>query len=842
MGKMKLNKLILLGIMLTSIMPAFADSPLWESFVNPQNDARTKLWWFHGETESTPEGIDADLKAFKDNGIGGVVYYDQVHSDAKGAFESMSPEWWAMLKHSARKAKELGLSFEVAACNGYTAGGSWITPELGLQKTDFIDTLVTVAKPTDMTIVMHHPDPWFKDIATVMFADKPELASITVPGTPLTLTDNSSAELVFNAENPIAISGISYTVSPRGKGSTGSMNIPMKPQERFSGAGYIDFPPVGELEYSLDGKTWNKATELPAMENNIGHKSRRRTVSFPAVKASMFRIKFHDWMDPDGKFKKIEISGIRLYPRDIIDNYEVKTGLRTEATYPHLVGASVGAVAKQNVKDICSYLNGDTLRIRLQPGSWRIIRFGHRPTGAKTKHGRKNLIGYEADLMSPEAAKVHFRNYLKVIYDTLSSIGCPPSGAIIDSHEAGIANWTPGFEKIFSARNGYDITPWIPALANYIVDSREETDKTLLDYRQTIAQAINNGFYATFSRLCSGLGITLTSQAMLNIDADNIASRSKADKPQGEFWAYQKNGNFDCLDASSAAHLYGKPIASGEAFTDTPYDTEWEELIRIGNLAYCRGINEFVVCASSHQPWLDHKYDDSESKHPYIYHRLNPNWAESGNFWEYQARCATMLRQGMPIVDICVYIGEELPAKTMAYKLPLIPEGYNFDVCSLDALMNRMSVRDGKIVVKGGMTYNVLVIQDRTYISPHALAKIESLKSDGAIVVRCDKGENVATALANAGISPDATIKSADLPDDKLYFYHRRSADHDIYFFYNHSPEPYQKTTTLRTTATSAELWDATSATRKKTSLNRNKQIDLSLAPYQSTFIVLPIH
>lgn len=56
---------------------------LRQEFRFPNDSARTKLWWFHGETETTKEGITADLEAFKQAGIGGVVYYDQVHG--KGA-------------------------------------------------------------------------------------------------------------------------------------------------------------------------------------------------------------------------------------------------------------------------------------------------------------------------------------------------------------------------------------------------------------------------------------------------------------------------------------------------------------------------------------------------------------------------------------------------------------------------------------------------------------------------------------------------------------------------------------------------------------------------------------
>ena len=66
-------------------------------FLTPQDTARTKVWWFHGETETTREGITADLEAFRHAGVGGVVYYDQVHGDGKGACEALSPEWWEML-------------------------------------------------------------------------------------------------------------------------------------------------------------------------------------------------------------------------------------------------------------------------------------------------------------------------------------------------------------------------------------------------------------------------------------------------------------------------------------------------------------------------------------------------------------------------------------------------------------------------------------------------------------------------------------------------------------------------------------------------------------------------
>ena len=65
------------------------------------------------------------------------------------------------------------------------------------------------------------------------------------------------------------------------------------------------------------------------------------------------------------------------------------------------------------------------------------MRFAHESQGGYTKHGRTGLKGLECDKMSAEAAIVQWKNYFKVIYDSLSVRGCPPSGMIMDSHEAG---------------------------------------------------------------------------------------------------------------------------------------------------------------------------------------------------------------------------------------------------------------------------------------------------------------------------------------------------------------------------------------------------------------------
>ena len=146
---------------------AYTDDSLFNLFSNPPAECRTKLWWFHGETETTKEGIKKDLEEFKDKGIGGVVFYDQVHGNAPDAAPSMSPQWWEMLKYAALTAKELGIGFEVAVGNGYVSGGPWITPDLAMKKTVFIDTLINLRDSREISLT--HDINNFHDVASVAF-------------------------------------------------------------------------------------------------------------------------------------------------------------------------------------------------------------------------------------------------------------------------------------------------------------------------------------------------------------------------------------------------------------------------------------------------------------------------------------------------------------------------------------------------------------------------------------------------------------------------------------------------------------------------------------------------
>lgn len=903
---------------------------LWQEFASPSDASKTKVWWFHGQTEATDEGTTADLEAFKKAGIGGVVYYDQVHGKGEGASDVFSMDWWHELFFSAQGAKRLGLTFEVNISNGYVAGGPWITPKLGMQNIVTSDTVIQGGKVFNGIVSKPEREKTSWDIALIAFPEtsecregrinKPSLSSNIPDVNANSLFDGNgklmeiptqgkgkSVYLTVDYQKQYSARCLTYSMNARAKAPNCTMNVPGHHSKDFFGAGFVKLPNIGELEVSDDGTTYRKVCDLTPLYQSLSPISNQQTISFPQTKGRFYRLNLHDWTDSTGRFSRIRLGKISLSADNKIDHWETKSGIipdfidsastitesadcakaMNRATNgPLTLCKSTNAIDPHQIVNLTDKMDAEGhLTWKVPKGRWHLMRLAYTPTGSKVKHGRNGMSGLECDKMSKEAAIVQFRNYFSVIYDSLAKRGCPPVGMIMDSHEGGPQNWTPGFEEEFRNRRGYDIHPYLPALNGFVVGSTTQTEHFLYDFRRTIADLISDHYYATLDSLCRDKGVTLTAQAVgnaLNIDGDNIQAKGRVEKPQGEFWAYQTNGNYDIKESASAAHLYGKPIASAEAFTDAKYTNTLGELKQTADYAFAAGINEFVVCASAYQPWIERVPGNTAGGREYCLNRNNTYWKYSKPFWDYQARCAGMLRKGKPVIDLCVFIGDDAPVKLLANRLPEIPEGYNFDVATTDALL-KMRVDRHDVKMPDGMGYRMIVIDGSTYISKKALKKLDEMVRNGALLYankqNCaqyaskygiDEGYQqyadslwgtskdekevhgygkgrvyqditLAEALQNEGIWPDMDIKSGNEPHDKIYFNHRKSNKNDIYFVYNHSDKPFKQDISLRTDHHDVELWnpvDITKCPLQTTDSDGRLHLNLSLHPHEAVFLI----
>jgi hypothetical protein len=99
----------------------------------------------------------------------------------------------------------------------------------------------------------------------------------------------------------------------------------------------------------------------------------------------------------------------------------------------------------------------------------------------------------------------------------------------------------------------------------------------------------------------------------------------------------------------------------------------------------------------------------------------------------YLSRCTYLLERGKPVSDVLWYLGDEINHKP-DQNAPF-PQGFKYDYCNPDVLLNRLSVRNGMLVTPEGINYRVLWLNDNLRMLPQTLERIQTLIDDGAIVV-----------------------------------------------------------------------------------------------------------
>ncbi|MBR1448233.1 MAG: glycosyl hydrolase family 2 [Prevotella sp.] len=855
-----MNRQVIFSVLLfLGSIASIAQSSLSKGFSEPQDSARTKVWWFFGETATTREGITADLQAFREQGVGGVVYYDQVHGDGAGADQVFDRHWWQSLIFASQEAKRLGLSFEANIGNGYVAGGSWITPDRSMQRLAMTEVLINSGQTVRLPLP-RRPHNWHHDVAV-----------LAVPYREATLGDSrllnvaaaglADSVLVFDFGKTFTARSITYEATPQGKARTSSMQVPpfaprteMKKGETmewsFFGCGFHELPNIGILEVSDDGVIYNKVCDLRPKYQNLGGQ-KQQTIAFPTTQGRYFRLTVRQ----ADRGKRVTLGNVVISARACVDRWEEKASLVSEFMTDDDTPAygEQECVSADSIVDLTNRMAADgTLSWHDAPaGQWLVMRFVSVSSGGHTKHGRKEALGLECDKLSVEGARLHWQSYTKPVIDSIRAHGGALEGICMDSHEAGPQNWTQDMPRQFRRLHGYDIRNYLPTIAGGMIvrGGTAEANSSLIahhssvlsDLRRTISDLITENYYGEFNRLCRAEGLTLTAQAIggaLCMAGDAIEVKKLVDKPQGEFWGYQTEGNYDIKECSSAAHAYGKQIASGEAFTDITYKHSLADIKNLADYAYAYGINEFVVCAVAYQADATGRRLSTANGRQYVLNRLNTQWPMSRAFWDYQARCSWMLRQGKPVADVAVYLGDDLPARILSHRLPPLPQGYDFDAIGTDVLLHHLTVRDGRLVLPDGVSYRMLVLPCDDQLTSEVCQRVEEWRSLGIPVWNPRGEQSFDEFLSQAGLQPDVEAPAAK----RLYFCHRRTNQEDIYFLNNHSDETVVDRFRFRMAASSAELWNPVTGERTPlaiTAENGHTAIDLTFAPRESYFIIL---
>jgi hypothetical protein len=680
----------------------------------------------------------------------------------------------------------------------------------------------------------------------------------------------------------------------------------------FTGGTIVD----GELQSSDDGVNWTAIASL-STSYFIKRDFPIQTYSFPPTTARSFRVMLRPAAPEAGLVARAKERGtpppaegtVRLAELELsgprVTQWQGKAAYGNTSDYSTIATPPVeksDVVRRGDVIDLTSQMHPDgSLEWEVPAGRWVILRLGYSLVGKKVHPATAEATGYEVDKLSAQ----YVGDYVKDYADMFSSAVGPNFGKSfryfhMDSWEAGVENWTDTVLADFQVRRGYDPTPYLPVLTGRIVESAEASDRFLWDYRRTLADLLAENHYGLATQYFNKLGVGLYAEAVgpfLNTTADALLSKGQLDIPMGEFWTPplgRKDTYYHCTDiweAASAAHIYGKKIASAEAFSTDVSAPVWASpyyLKPVGDRALSYGVNRFVLSTAVLEPFVDEAHKPGLTLNNYGQHYARTNtWAEqSVAFNTYVARSSFLLQQGQFVGDLAYFYGEGAPATIFFWKPlnPPLPQGYAADWMNADVILNRLSVRDGRLVLPDGMSYKVLVIPDYvTQMTLPLLRKIRDLVAGGGIVVAAkptgspslaDEGKEaeyrnivvqlwgimdgmsgnehdygkgkiywgkpIEEVLAAQQTPPDFEHNMPEFDTD-LVWIHRRDGDRDIYFVANQKDRPEDLMTSFRVEGKEAELWHPDTGLTEPAEdkiENGRTSVPLRLDPCGSVFVV----
>jgi hypothetical protein len=184
-------------------------------------------------------------------------------------------------------------------------------------------------------------------------------------------------------------------------------------------------------------------------------------------------------------------------------------------------------------------------------------------------------------------------DYLKNVGDRLmQAFGpTPPYAIFCDSLEVEQSDWTGDLLEEFRKRRGYDLKPHLPAL---VADVGPHTAAIRHDWGQTLTELFNERFLDSL-REWSRRHRTLFRMQCYGIPPAVLSSSAYVDLTEGE--GTQWRSLSATRWASSAGHLYGRPVTSSETWTwlhspsfrATPLDLKAE-----ADIHFLEGINQLI--------------------------------------------------------------------------------------------------------------------------------------------------------------------------------------------------------------------------------------------------------
>ena len=885
-----------------------ADDSLAEGFSDPPSAARPAIYWVwvNGLTDARQRTYE--LEQLKDKGISSLYIFDVGARDTKGIVPAgpafMGPESLKAIRHTVKEATRLGLDVGITTSSSWNCGGPWVKLEhasMGLYHTQ-----KTVKGPVRFSGVLPFPvvpkqtpkgadglPKWYKNVAVLAAPEAKRLAG---------------HEFLFELF-PVGVQSIDRVILYNSLSGDlkrrGTTDLFTKDFEVFASTTDTD---VASFRKIVAG------TLKPNTEP--------QTFRFGPVKAKY--VKLVVLSGHNSKDDKVQLGEFEVYStqgRNVAGAYH-EDGSKTAAGLLHYTSAlspegdwaaanihdgsksgpggswcSAGA-PQPVIEDIDAIIDltdsvdeNGRLEWNAPPGKWTIMRFVCANTGAPLRLPSPNSGGLAIDHFNSEATRAHFNYMIGLLRREIGDFkDTALKQMYVCSYELSGSTWTPDFLEQFESRRGYDMTRYLPVLSGSVVKDHKTTERFRYDFRKTLGDLLVDAFYRTGREISNLYGLELCAEAggpgppLHQVPVDALKALGALDVPRGEFW--KEHNVWVVKETACAAHIYGKKIVDMESFTSWRH---WQdgpfELKAIADQALCDGTNHFTFHTSAHNP--------SATERPgWVYHagtHISPSlawWPKAGPFIDYLSRCSFLLQEGLFVADVCYYYGDQgfnfVPPKHVD---PSLGYGYDYDVTNAEVIMTRMSVKNGRIVLPDGMSYELLVLPNRDDMNLDVLKKIEKLVKAGATVVGhrpttaagltdfprrgrqvrkladnlwgpCDgktvkehkygKGKIIQDRplreiLESRSIGPDFTF-SSDNSKASLDYIHRRIEDAEVYFVSNTREVWEQVDCTFRVFDKLPEIWDPVNGRMHKQlvyeSVKGGTKVPLRLSPLGSVFVI----
>jgi len=545
----------------------------------------------------------------------------------------------------------------------------------------------------------------------------------------------------------------------------------------------------------------------------------------------------------------------------------------------------------ESIRELTNIKDGRIEVGDLPAGQHEVLFFISSRTGMQVKRPAVGAEGFVLDHLNRAATDHYLKSVGERLLEPLGS--SPPYSIFCDSLEVYNSDWSSDFLDEFQKRRGYDLKPHLPELVN---DMGLQTKALRRDWGRTLYELLGERFLAPIQDWAKKHGTRFRVQDY-GVPAAAISGNAYADIPDGEGaqWKIVRAARW----ASSAAHLYGRPVTSSETWTwlhspvfrATPLDVKAE-----ADIHFLQGINQLIG-----HGW---PYSAPSVEYPGwrfyaagVFNEKNPWWIVMPDMAKYLQRISFMMRQGQPANDVALYLPnddgwahmqpgnphliEVLRDRVGPDLMPAIFEaGYNLDFFDDDSFKQVGRVENGSLVL-GQNKYKIVILPGVETIPPETYKKFEEFARGGGVLIatkrtpsdapgflatqrgekevgefsrRLFEGPSAPAHLVvdektqlgrtlNQLIPPSISF-SVSSPD--IGFIKRTTADADIYFVVNTSNRWFNVDVRIHAAGGKAEEWDPfTGAVREVgvyAARRENSELPvllpLSLAPYESRLLV----